>query len=222
MFHRIAPRYDLLNRVLSGGLDQRWRHRAVSELAGAPRGPRLDVCAGTLDLSAMLAAALPKERVVALDLTDEMMRQGRSKAPGVETIVGDACALPFEDATFGGVVCGFGVRNVSAPDRFAREALRVLAPGGVLVVLEAFRPQRALAAFLHRAYVGHVFPTLGAIALRDRAAYDYFVESVGSFLTRLELEKMLADVGFFAVRGYDVTLGMAGIVVATKPPKRVS
>jgi ubiquinone/menaquinone biosynthesis methyltransferase len=219
MFSRIAPRYDLVNRVLSGGLDQRWRRRVVSELAGAPRGPRLDVCAGTLDLSAMLAAATPTERIVAVDLTAEMMQRGRSKAPSVETIVGDACALPFEDEMFGAAVCGFGVRNVSAPARFAREALRVLVPGGMLVVLEAFRPERALAAFLHRAYVGRVFPILGALASRDRAAYDYFVRSVGSFLTRREAEKMLAAVGFSAVHGYEVTLGMAGIVIATKPAR---
>jgi ubiquinone/menaquinone biosynthesis methyltransferase len=217
MFSRIAPRYDLVNRVLSGGLDQRWRRRVVSEVVGAPRGPRLDVCAGTLDLAAMLAAAEPKERVVAIDLTAEMMKRGRAKAPSVETIVGDACALPFEDETFGAITCGFGVRNVSAPDEFAREALRVLIPGGALVVLEAFRPERALAAFMHRAYVGRVFPVLGAIASRDRAAYDYFVRSVGSFLTRRDTEKMLATTGFCDVHGYDVTLGMAGIVIATKP-----
>lgn len=216
MFDRIAPRYDLLNRLLSGGLDQRWRRRAVRELERAPRGARLDLCAGTLDFAAMLAAAFPSERVVAVDLAEEMMRAGRSKAPRVETVVGDATALPFEDGSFAAATCGFGVRNVASLDAFAREAHRVLAPGGVLVVLEAFRPERALPAFLHRAYVGRVFPALGAAISRDRAAYEYFVASVGAFVTRREFERLLQNAGFRAVRGWDTTLGMAGAVVAEK------
>ncbi len=216
MFDRIAPRYDLLNRLLSGGLDQRWRHQAIAELARAPRGPRLDLCAGTLDLSKMLVRAYPKERVVAVDVAEEMMRQGHAKAPSVETVVADVCELPFEDGTFGAAVCGFGVRNVSSPETFAREVHRVLAPRGILVVLEAFRPERAVPAFLHRAYVGSVFPALGAALSRDRSAYEYFVKSVGAFLSRRDFENVLKDAGFCAVRGYDVTLGMAGIVVAER------
>ncbi len=218
MFDRIAPRYDLLNRIVSGGLDQRWRRRAIAELARAQRGPRLDLCAGTLDLSAMLVEASPSERVVAVDITEAMMERGRSKAPTVETVVADACQLPFEDATFGAAVCGFGVRNVSSPESFAHEALRVLAPRGMLVVLEAFRPARALPALLHRTYMRRAFPALGAIATRDRTAYDYFVASVGAFLTRRELEELLVKVGFCAVRGYDLTFGMAGVVIAEKRP----
>jgi ubiquinone/menaquinone biosynthesis methyltransferase len=216
MFDRIAPRYDLLNRLLSGGLDQSWRKRAVHELVNAPRGTRLDVCAGTLDFSKLLADDAPNERVVAVDLAEEMMRAGKHKAPRVETVVGDACALPFEDASFAAAVCGFGVRNVSSCDAFAREMHRVLAPGGVLVVLEAFRPERAVPAMLHRAYVGKMFPALGALLTRDPGAYDYFVASVRAFHTRRAFERLLQNASFDDVRGYDVTLGMAGIVVATK------
>lgn len=217
MFDRIAPRYDLLNRLVSGGLDQRWRRRAVRELERAPRGPRLDLCAGTLDFAAMLAESFPSERVVAVDLAGEMMREGHAKAPRVETVVADVCALPFSDGEFAGATCGFGVRNVASLDAFAREAMRVLAPGGVLAVLEAFRPERPLPAFLHRAYMGRVFPALGALVSRDRAAYEYFVASVGAFVTRREFERLLQNTGFRAVRGWDTTLGMAGVVVAEKP-----
>jgi ubiquinone/menaquinone biosynthesis methyltransferase len=216
MFDRIAPRYDLLNRILSGGFDQRWRRRAVRETANAPRGARLDVCAGTLDLSKLLAEAAPNERIVAVDVAEEMMRAGKKKAPRVETIAGDACALPFDDETFAVAVCGFGVRNVADTDAFAREMSRVLLPGGVLVVLEAFRPARAVPAMLHRAYVGKMFPALGALLTRDPAAYEYFVASVSAFHTRRAFEALLANAGFSSVRGYDVTLGMAGIVVAEK------
>jgi len=216
MFDRIAPRYDLLNRIVSGGMDQRWRRRVVEEVARAPRGSYVDLCAGTLDLAAMLAAAFPRERVVAVDLAEEMMRAGREKAPRVETVAGDVCALPFEDATFAAATCGFGVRNVSSVEAFASEALRVLRPGGALVVLEAFHPERPLGAALHRAYVGRVFPALGALLVRDRAPYEYFVQSVGAFLSRRDFERLLQNAGFSRVRGFDVFLGLAGIVVGEK------
>lgn len=166
--------------------------------------------------SKLLADAAPSERIVAVDLAEEMMRAGHAKAPRAETFVADACDLPFEDGTFAAAVCGFGVRNVSDTESFAREMHRVLAPGGVLVVLEAFRPERALPAFLHRGYVGKMFPALGALLTRDPAAYDYFVASVRAFHTRGAFEKLLQNANFDEVRGYDVTLGMAGIVVAVK------
>lgn len=217
MFDHIAPRYDLLNRILSGGLDQRWRRRVVAEVAGAAPGPRLDLCAGTLDLAALLCAAFPAERVVAVNLATQMMARGRHKAPRAEMLQADVCDLPLDDATFGAAVCGFGVRNVSSPEAFALEVKRVLVPGGRLVVLEAFRPARPLATFLHRAYVGRVFPMLGALLSRDRDAYEYFVRSVRGFMTRAALEDLLRAAGFRSVRGYDVTLGMAGVVVAEVP-----
>jgi ubiquinone/menaquinone biosynthesis methyltransferase len=217
MFDHIAPRYDLLNRILSGGLDQRWRRRVVAEVVGAPPGPRLDLCAGTLDLAALLCAAFPAERVVAVDLATQMMARGLHKAPRAETLQADVCDLPLDNASFGAAVCGFGVRNVASPEAFAHEVKRVLVPGGRLVVLEAFRPARRLATFLHRAYVGRVFPMLGAILSRDRDAYEYFVRSVRGFMTRAALEDLLRTAGFRSVRGYDVTLGMAGVVVAEAP-----
>ena len=216
MFDRIAPQYDLLNRFITGGLDKRWRRRAIEELRRAPKGPRLDLCAGTLDFAGLLERTWPEERVVAVDLAAEMMKRGREKAPRAETIVADVCALPFEDATFAAATCGFGVRNVSDVRAFAREALRVLQPRGILVVLEAFRPEQAIPAFLHRAYVGRAFPALGRLFLRERAAYEYFVASVGQFVTRREFEATLRDAGFCAVRGREMTFGVSGLVVAEK------
>jgi ubiquinone/menaquinone biosynthesis methyltransferase len=217
MFDRIAPQYDRINRVITGGLDKRWRRQAIEELGRAPKGPRLDLCAGTLDFAGLLEHTWPDERVVAVDLAGEMMKRGKKKAPRAETIVADVCALPLEDATFAAATCGFGVRNVSSLEAFAREALRVLQPRGILVVLEAFRPEQAIPAFLHRAYVGRAFPALGRIFLRERAAYEYFVASVGQFVTRRDFESVLRDAGFCAVRGREMTFGVSGLVVAEKP-----
>ena len=216
MFDRIAPQYDRINRVITGGLDKRWRRQAIEELRRAPKGPRLDLCAGTLDFAGLLERAWPEERVVAVDLAEEMLKRGRGKAPRTETIVADVCKLPFEDATFAAATCGFGVRNVSDIESFARETLRVLQPRGILVVLEAFRPEQAIPAFLHRAYVGRAFPALGKIFLRERAAYEYFVASGGQFVTRRDFETLLRDVGFCAVRGREMTFGVAGLIVAEK------
>ncbi len=217
MFERIAPTYDTLNRVMSAGIDRRWRARAVAEVATAPAGPVLDLCAGTMDLTAMLARKLPRERVVALDFSPKMLERGRHKAPGAEVVVGDAMALPFEDATFAAIVCGFGVRNFGDPGRGAREALRVLKPGGVFVTLEFFRATRPVTRLFHRAYARVVLPAIGGLVSRDPAAYRYLARSMAGFLSREEYERTLAWVGFEMVRGFDLTLGIASIVCGSKP-----
>jgi len=124
MFDRIAPTYDLINRAMSLGIDQRWRARAVRELR---EGPVLDLCAGTLDLARLVSKT---HRVVAVDFSPEMLARGKAKAPGVETVVADAKELPFEDATFGGAICGFGVRNIAELHTALGEVHRVLRPGG--------------------------------------------------------------------------------------------
>jgi ubiquinone/menaquinone biosynthesis methyltransferase len=212
MFERIAPTYDLLNRLMSAGFDKRWRDRAIAELEGAPPGPVLDLCAGTMDLSALLDAARPNDRIVALDFAPAMLEAGRSKALRAELVVGDAASLPFEDGAFAGVVCGFGMRNLADPVAAAREVLRVLSPGGVFITLELFRPQRFATRAFHAAYARFVLPAVGGWLSGDRKAYDYLARSMAGFLTRSEYERALAEVGFQPVRGFDLTLGVASIV----------
>jgi ubiquinone/menaquinone biosynthesis methyltransferase len=217
MFERIAPTYDLANRVMSAGLDRRWRRRAITQIASAPPGPVLDLCAGTLDFATLLDVARPLDRIVALDFSPAMLEAGRSKAPRAELVVGDAMALPFPDREFAVVVCGFGVRNLSDPEVGAREVLRILKPGGVFVTLELFRPARLATRAFHVAYARFVLPALGGWVSGERMAYEYLSKSMAGFLTRTEYERALERVGFSAVRGFDLTLGMASIVRCEAP-----
>jgi ubiquinone/menaquinone biosynthesis methyltransferase len=212
MFERIAPTYDLLNRLLSAGIDRSWRHRAVEALGGAPRGPLLDLCAGTMDLTALLVEARPRERVVAVDFSPAMLEAGRKKAPSAEVVVADAAALPFEAGTFAGVICGFGMRNLADPAAGAREVRRVLAPGGVFVTLELFRPTRLVTRGFHAAYARVVLPSVGGLVSGDRYAYRYLASSMAGFLTRDEYETTLRDAGFARTSAFDLTLGVASVV----------
>jgi ubiquinone/menaquinone biosynthesis methyltransferase len=216
MFERIAPTYDALNRLMSVGIDRRWRARAVAEVGTAPAGPVLDLCAGTMDLTAMIAASLPGAEVVALDFSPKMLDAGRHKAPAAKVVVGDAMALPFEDGAFAAVVCGFGVRNFADPVRGAREVLRVLRPGGVFVTLELFRPSRWMTRAFHLAYAQVVLPAVGGLVSGDPEAYRYLARSMAGFLTRVEYERALSDLGYGGVRGVDLTLGVASIVCASR------
>jgi ubiquinone/menaquinone biosynthesis methyltransferase len=217
MFDRIAPTYDTINRVLSAGIDARWRARTVAPLVGGPPGPVLDLCAGTMDLTALVARARPEARIVAVDFSSAMLDRGRSKAPGAEIVVGDVAALPFGDGEFAAVVCGFGMRNLADPRAGAREVLRVLRPGGVFVTLELFQPSRLATRAFHKAYARVVLPTLGGLLSGDRGAYEYLARSMAGFLTRREYESALTEVGFTAVHGFDLTLGVASIVRAEVP-----
>jgi ubiquinone/menaquinone biosynthesis methyltransferase len=221
MFDRIAPTYDLLNRVLSAGLDTRWRARAVGEIARAPAGEVLDLCAGTLDLSAAIERAHPSRQVVAVDFAADMLTRGAGKVQRTEVVVGDAMALPFEDGRFSAVICGFGLRNLSDTRKGIAEAIRVLGPGGRLIVLEFFRPDRGPRAAMTRAFHGGfakvVLPLAGKVVANDGDAYGYLARSMASFLTRGELELELRDAGMQGVHGEDLTLNIASIVVGSKP-----
>jgi ubiquinone/menaquinone biosynthesis methyltransferase len=217
MFDRIAPTYDVLNRVLSAGIDERWRRHALEELARAPAGPVLDLCAGTLDLAARIERDRPNDRIVAVDFSKAMLEKGRPKAPRTEIVVADALALPFDDATFSAVICGFGMRNLSDVARGVAEVRRVLRPRGVFVTLELFRPARFVTRAFHAAYARAVLPAVGGMLSGDRGAYRYLARSMAGFLSRVEYEDVLQSAGFRGVRGRDLTLGVASVVRGEVP-----
>ena len=216
MFGAIAPTYDALNRVLSLGVDQSWRRRAVAALGDVRERRVLDVCAGTLDLTALAARA--GARVTAADFSPEMLQRGAHKAGGARLVVADAQALPFSDGEFDGALCGFGLRNLDDPARGLAEARRVLAPGGRLVVLDFFRPRRAITRVVQALYNRRVMPLVGGLVSGDRGAYCYLAESIDRFATREQVEQLARDAGFARVRGVDLTAGVAALVIAEVSP----
>ena len=187
MFDRIAPRYDLLNRAMTAGLDGRWR-RAAAAAADLAAGDRaLDCCTGTGDLALELAPRVTRlGRVVGLDFAEEMLGRARAKAEArglpVEFVQGDALALPFDDGSFDAATVAFGVRNVSDLDGGLAEMARVVRPGGRVVILEITTPRR-LRRF-YEVWFDRVVPRLGRVLGRDGAAYSYLPASVRRFPER--------------------------------------
>ncbi len=205
MFDRIAPVYDAMNRVMTAGLDRRWRALTVR---GAVRpGDRvLDACCGTGDL-ALAASAAGAGRVVGVDFSERMLERARRKAPLLEWVQADVLALPFEDGSFDAVVVGFGIRNVEDLERALRELRRVLAPGGRVGILEITRPRGVLAPF-YRVWFDRIVPLLGRL-LPGGEAYSYLPASVRRFPGPEELAELLRACGFEGV-GFRLLAG--GIV----------
>ncbi len=198
MFDRIAPRYDLLNRAMTMGLDRSWRRQAAA-LADLAAGDRaLDVCTGTGDLALELAArTTAKGQVVGLDVSPEMLERAREKASArgddVRFEVGDATDLPYADDAFDAVTVAFGVRNLASLDRGLAEMARVVRPGGRMVVLEISTPRRL--QHFYRLWFDRLVPALGATLGRDGAAYSYLPASVRRFPDPATLAERMHDSG---------------------------
>lgn len=203
IFTAIAPRYDLLNHVLSLNIDRRWRRAAVAELGWeqTPRGTYLDCCAGTLDLAATLANQPGFQgRVVGADFVKPMLELGRNKSPAVVPVTADALELPFPDQSFDGATVGFGVRNLMDLDRGIREAARVLKPGTRLVVLEFTTPTWQPLRGLYFFYFRRILPFVGRLVSKHRNAYTWLPESVLAFPGPDELKGKMERAGFEKVR----------------------
>jgi len=195
MFDRIAPVYDAMNRVMTAGLDRRWRRITVDETVRA--GDRvLDACCGTGDLA--IAARARGAEVTGLDFAAAMLERARRKDDAIDWVQGDVLALPFADGAFDAATVGFGVRNVADLESGLRELRRVLRTGGRLGILEITTPRRALAPF-YRVWFDRVVPLLGKV-LPGGAAYTYLPASVRRFPPPDELAALLERTGFGAVR----------------------
>jgi demethylmenaquinone methyltransferase/2-methoxy-6-polyprenyl-1,4-benzoquinol methylase len=197
MFDRIAPVYDLMNRVMTAGLDQRWRRLTVLEVV-SPGDRVLDGCCGTGDLAVAARKAGARE-VVGLDFSARMLERARRKEPAVEWIQGDLLELPFEDRSFDAATVGFGVRNVADLERGLAELRRVLRSGGRLGILEITRPRGPLRLF-YRLWFDVLIPLAGRV-LPGGKAYTYLPASVRRFPGPDELAELLRAQGFDAV-GY--------------------
>ena len=221
IFSEIAPRYDVLNHVLSLNIDRRWRRRAVDALRWKerPGGTYLDGCAGTFDLALELARRPDFEgRVVAADFAFPMLAQGKGKIQGtsIRPVCGDALGLPFGAGRFDGVTIGFGVRNLADLDAGFRECHRVLASGGRLVVLEFTIPPSRLVRSAYLLYFNHVLPRVGRWVSGHPWAYRYLPESVKDFPGPEGLGDLMVEAGFEQVEWSLVTGGIAAIHVGVK------
>ncbi len=221
MFSSIAPRYDLLNHLLSLNVDKLWRRWAVNRLGWerAPEGVYLDNCAGTLDLSVELARRPGfRGRVVGSDFTFAMLERGRGKVARlpVSASCADALMLPFPDETFDGSTVGFGVRNLADLDAGLRESARVLKPGARLVILEfttpTWQPFRGLYCF----YFLRVLPWVGRLVSKHSSAYSYLPESVLHFPEPPELAERMRAAGFDEVGWKTLSGGIAAIHWGTR------
>jgi demethylmenaquinone methyltransferase/2-methoxy-6-polyprenyl-1,4-benzoquinol methylase len=195
MFDRIAPVYDAMNRVMTAGLDGRWRRETATAVV-SPGDRVLDACCGTGDLA--LAGLRAGGRVTGLDFSERMLERARRKSDEIEWVRGDALALPFEDGSFDAATVGFGVRNLADLERGLVELRRALRPGGRLGLLEITRPRGLLAPF-YRVWFDGVVPLLGKV-LPGGSAYTYLPASVRRFPGPDDLAEVLREAGFGDVR----------------------
>lgn len=223
MFDAIAERYDLLNRIISLGIDQGWRRRTVAALGLRPGARVLDLATGTGDLAILVAESEPQAAVVGLDPSEKMLAIAARKvaaaelAERVELITGDAERLPFPDASFDGITMAFGIRNVPDRPRALAEMARVLRPGGRVAILELSEPRRGIIAPLARFHVHTLVPRLGAL-LSGAAEYRYLERSIARFPPPEEFAETMRGAGLEVLEVRPLTFGVVCLYVAR--PKR--
>ena len=221
IFSEIAPRYDLLNHVLSLNIDRGWRRAALTDLEWRkwPDGTYLDLCAGTLDVGAMLAGTEGfRGHVLGADFAEPMLRRGVGKADPIKLapVAADALSLPVRDTSMAGAIVAFGVRNLADLDDGLSEVHRVLKPGARFVILEFSTPPSPLVRGAYRLYCHHVLPVVGRIMSGHPTAYTYLPESVDVFPEAQALADRMKDAGFINVRWRHLTLGVVAIHVGER------
>ena len=222
MFDAIAPRYDLLNHLLSAGLDRRWRNRAVDALALQPGFRVIDLCTGTADLAIAIAHRSPASTVVGVDFAGRMLRFGLEKirTAGLSTRInlvrGDATRIPLADSSCDAATIAFGIRNVAEPERALDEVARALRRGGRLAILEFGQPKIPGIRTLYAWYFRYLLPLVGRLVSKHQSAYSYLPASVGTFPAPHEFERLLESCGFAKVRAVPLSFGIVYLFTAER------
>ena len=221
MFDNISKEYDGLNRVISFGIDVKWRKKVVSIVEAKQPKILLDIATGTGDLAIALSKTKP-EKIIGLDISHGMMEIGKQKVAEkqldkiIEFVHGDSENLPFEDNTFDAITVAFGVRNFENLEKGLSEIKRVLRPQGVFVILETSVPTKTPYKQGYGFYTKNILPLIGKLFSRDKSAYGYLSESASVFPYGETLNNILREIGFIDVRHFPQTFGVATIYSASK------
>lgn len=221
MFNNISSSYDLLNRILSAGIDVRWRKKAIKMLK--PYQPKLilDVATGTADL-AIEALSLQPEKIIGIDISEGMLELGRKKLVQadknkvIELMTGDSENLPFADDSFDAVMVSFGVRNFENLEKGLAEIYRTLKKGGVLLVLEFSKPKQFPIKQFYSIYSQYILPSVGRAISKDSSAYTYLPESVAKFPEGKDFTNILEKIGFHHTQCTPLTFGISSIYMGQK------
>jgi len=221
MFNGISKSYDLLNRIITLGIDTLWRKRLIELVKKERHELVLDIATGTGDLVLALAK-LDTEKIIGLDLSPGMLEIGKQKvkAKGLENRIdmqlGDSEALPYQSASFDVVTIAFGVRNFEHLEKGLEEILRVLKPKGTLVILETAVPKNKIFKFFYLFYTQQIMPFIGKLFSKDRSAYQYLSDSAAAFPCGKDFNNILEKIGFIEVEDFPQTLGVSSIYFAKK------
>ena len=225
MFDNIAGRYDVLNRVLSAGIDRSWRRKAIHRFKNDNIKTLLDVATGTGDMAIMAAKMLNPQKIIGIDLSEKMLEAGRKKiekqqlATKIELLAGDGETIKFADNSFDGVMVAFGVRNFENLELGLTEMLRVLRPGARLIVLEFSKPVIPGVRTLYNFYMGVLAPQMAKLFRQDKKAYKYLNDSARAFPDRKNFENILKNTGYSDTTWKPLSLGICCIYSGRKPKK---
>lgn len=222
MFDSIAPKYDLLNHLLSAGVDRSWRRKLAKTLAAIHPAKLLDIATGTGDLALLLASKIDGVEVMGADISEGMLAVARQKCQSrgmsdrVTFAREDALALSLEEGSFDGVTVAFGVRNFENLEQGMSELLRVLSPGGMLCVLELSMPKNRVLRGFYRLYFANILPLIGRLTSKNPTAYRYLYESVEGFTKPTEFVELLGRCGYAEPKARPLTFGIATLYTARK------
>ena len=221
MFDTISEEYDGLNRVISFGIDIKWRQKVVDLVSSVKPQKVLDVATGTGDLAINLIET-GAEEIIGLDISPGMLDIGRKKVSKksldqkISMVIGDSEKLPFDDDTFDAITVAFGIRNFMKLEKGLSEILRVLKPNGLFVILETSIPTKPFFKQGYQIYSKYILPNIGRLFSKDKTAYSYLSESASVFPYGAELNNILSNIGFINVKDLPQTFGVASIYTASK------